>query len=84
MKLNKYNNDRKKIIVGPNIAGVEEVYVIEGNTGTMRCSVRDAFPKATIRWKYTDTQEYLDETSTNGHIKIVADTNNENVDVVHS
>jgi hypothetical protein len=56
------------------------VHVIEGNTATMRCSVREAFPKATIRWKYTDTQEYLDETSTNGHVKIVADTNNENVD----
>ncbi len=53
---------------------MENVNVIEGNPAVLRCNVREAYPKATIRWKYQETDVYIDETR--GDIKIQADTNN--------
>jgi len=62
------------VLVGPEIARLDDVFVIEGNKAIMRCTVREAYPRATIRWKYADTQEYIKEDNTN--IKIITDTNN--------
>jgi len=62
------------VLVGPEIARLDDVYIIEGNRAVMRCTVREAYPRATIRWKYADTQEYLKEDNQN--IKIITDTNN--------
>ena len=62
------------VLVGPEIARLDDVYIIEGNRAIMRCTVREAYPLATIRWKYADTQEYLKEDNQN--IKIITDTNN--------
>lgn len=62
------------VLVGPDIARIDDVNVIEGNKAVMRCSVREAYPRATIRWRYSDTQEYIKEDNQN--IKIITDTNN--------
>jgi len=62
------------VLVGPEIARLDDIYVIEGNKAVVRCTVRESYPRATIRWKYSDTQEYIKEDNTN--IKIVTDTNN--------
>ena len=53
---------------------MENVNVVEGNKAHLRCNVREAYPKATIRWKYADTDVYIDDSHEG--IKIVHDTNN--------
>lgn len=39
---------------------MEDVHVVEGNKAIIRCVVQEAFPKAVIRWRYTDSQEFID------------------------
>lgn len=34
--------------------------MVEGFKAVIRCVVREAFPKAQIRWRYTDSQEFID------------------------
>jgi hypothetical protein len=48
-------------LVGPHIAAMEDVHTIEGNLAKLRCHVPAAYPKATIKWRITDTQQYVDQ-----------------------
>lgn len=63
------------VLIGPKIAPMENVNVIEGNQARLRCNVQEAYPKATIRWKFTETGEYIDETARE-EVTIEADTSN--------
>ena len=54
---------------------MENVNVIEGNSAVLRCDVREAYPKATIRWKYAETDVFIDE-SANKALRIKYDTTN--------
>ncbi len=65
-------NFRLNALVSPHIAPMEDVHVIEGNQAKLRCFVQNAYPKATIRWKFTDTQEFIQTNDTN--FKIVDDS----------
>lgn len=51
---------RLNVLVGPIIPLIEDVHVVEGNRAVVRCVVSEAFPKADIRWRYTDSQEFID------------------------
>lgn len=46
--------------MGPVIPLIEDVRVVEGNKAVIRCMVTEAFPKAVIRWRYTELQEFID------------------------
>ncbi len=59
------------VLIGPEIAIMDDVHVIEGNKAYMKCVVREAYPKALIKWKYTDTQQYIDDTNL---IRITSDS----------
>ena len=54
---------------------MENVNVIEGNSAVLRCDVREAYPKASIRWKYAETDVFIDE-SANKALRIKYDTTN--------
>lgn len=47
------------VLIPPDIALMEDITVVEGNKATLRCIVREAFPKAQIRWKHALTNEYI-------------------------
>ena len=66
--------------VGPEITKMEDYNVIEGNLGILRCTVREAYPKATIRWKYSDTHEFIDTDAYDGRFLIKHDANNVNAE----
>lgn len=52
---------------------MEDVYVVEGMPTKLRCDVRDAYPKAHIKWRVTDTQQYIDTTN-DTNFKIIDDS----------
>ena len=68
-------NLRLLVLVAPEMPPLENVRVVEGNKAALRCEVREAYPKATIRWKFVETNEFVPETD---DVKIVADTDNVN------
>ena len=47
------------VLIGPEISLMDDITVVEGNRATLRCNVREAFPKAQIRWKLSRTNEYV-------------------------
>jgi putative transposase len=47
------------VLIPPDIALMDDITVVEGNKATLRCKVREAFPKAQIRWKISLTNEYI-------------------------
>ena len=52
-------NLRLFVLIGPEISLMDDISVTEGQQATLTCVVREAFPKAQIRWKYADTQQFL-------------------------
>ena len=63
------------VLVVPEIAPMEPIRVIEGNKAILRCEVREAYPKARIRWKFAETNEFIQETDS---VKVFSDTDNAN------
>lgn len=61
------------VLVGPVVPLIEDVRVVEGNKAVLRCVVKEAFPKATIRWRITDQVEFIDP-AVNPEYKIVDDS----------
>ena len=72
-------NFRVNILVGPKIVPMEEVNVLEGKQATIMCVVREAFPKAEIKWKYADTLDYVSHLNDN-LVQIDHDTNEQTGD----
>lgn len=64
------------VLIAPDIALMQNVNVIEGNSAALRCDVREAYPKATIRWKFTETDQFIDDTADG--VSITSDINNAN------
>lgn len=54
------SNLKLYVLIGPQIAIMDDVQVIEGNKCFVKCVVNEAYPKAMIRWKNTETQEYIE------------------------
>ena len=61
-------NLRLSVLVGPVIRQFENVIVDENKDASLKCFVIEAFPPPTFRWKFADTQEFID---TNDAISIV-------------
>ncbi|RNA28752.1 fasciclin-2 isoform X3 [Brachionus plicatilis] len=65
-------NFRLNVLVGPVIAPMEPVRVLEGKEAVVKCVVIEAFPKALITWKYADTLQSISGSS-DSSVEIVDD-----------
>jgi hypothetical protein len=63
------------VLLAPVISLAEDVYVQEGNLAILRCNILEAWPKAMVRWKYADTQQYIGEDTVDTQFKVVSDDN---------
>ena len=54
---------------------MDDVYALEGEKTTLRCHVPLAVPRAQIKWKFADTQIFLDEANDSSYqIKAISPT----------
>jgi len=53
---------------------MEDVYVVEGDSASLRCLVKFSIPKAQIQWKYSDGSQYL-TSSKNLKLEIINNNN---------
>jgi hypothetical protein len=51
------------VLIGPVIRPFESQLVMENVQASFLCSVIEAFPPPTFRWKYADTQQFIDTVS---------------------
>ena len=65
------------VLIGPEISLMDDITVVEGNRATLRCNVREAFPKAQIRWKLSHTNEYI-VPGKDSKYEVLADTDDVN------
>jgi len=66
-------NLRLFVLIGPEIAIMDDITVLEGQQAMLKCNVREAFPKAQIRWKYKDTGIYITGTEIDSNFEIKTD-----------
>ena len=65
-------NLRLSVLVGPVIRQFESVVVDELKDASIRCFVIEAYPPPTFRWKFADTQEFIDiNSNSNEAISII-------------
>jgi hypothetical protein len=54
------------VLVAPEIESIlindDDANVIEGNNAYLRCFIRESYPKGIIEWKYSDTQQNINDT----------------------
>ena len=62
------SNFHVTILISPQIELIGRENAAEGDKTSLICLVREAYPKATIKWMYSDTKQYINETDL---IKIV-------------
>jgi len=53
-------NFRIIALIGPVLKPIETLTVSENEKATLRCDVLEAFPPPTFRWKYTQTQTFIE------------------------
>ena len=53
-------NLRLSVLVGPVIRPFENVIVDENRDASLKCFVIEAYPPPVFRWKYADTQEFIE------------------------
>lgn len=56
-------NLRLTVLVGPVIRQFESLVVDENRDANFICQVIEAVPPPTFRWKYADTQQFIDNVS---------------------
>jgi hypothetical protein len=65
------------VLIKPEIALMDDVTVVEGNAAVLRCNVREAFPKAQIRWKIAHSNDYIQTSQLDSKYNIVSDSDDE-------
>lgn len=67
-------NLRLSVLVGPVIRPFENMIVDENRDASLKCFVIEAYPPPTFRWKFADTQEFIDVNSNNNDAISISNT----------